>query len=246
METRTFYVVFNMKDPALANINIRKALSLSIDREAFGDIAFGTKAAAAQGFVSAGIAGDGKKSFRALNGNLTEYNPAKARALWAQGVEELGRVPSFTVLSADDTLSKTQGTFVQSEYKRNLGIDVSIQTLTKKARNDNLNSGSYQIGISNWGADYNDAINYLELWATGSPARSNYVNADYNRLIDAARTELNAAKRTKLLLDAEKMLLQRDYVMTPLCYNSYAFLTKPWVKDLSTVHLDLKPVFISK
>ena len=242
-EPRTNYLVFNVKDPDLSNLNIRKALSMAVDRKTLVDVILNDGSAAAEGLVATGIAGNGGdgKTFRARNGNLCVFDPAKAKAFWKQGVKELGHEPKLTMLTADDSAEKSMGTFVQSEFRKNLGIEVAIQSLTKKARNDTYEIGRYQLGICAWGADYNDGMTFLDLWTLGTAFRSNYVSNEYNRLILGAKKETNDAKRLQMMLDGEKLLLTKDFAISPLTYRGFAYLTKPGVKNIIS-HVFSAPV----
>lgn len=127
------------------------------------------------------------KSFRDLQGDLIKADAAKAKEYWEQGVKELGKAPQLKLLVPDDSLSKDLGTFLQSEYKKNLGIDVTVETKTVKARNQQMDEGNYQFGVTGWGADYDDAMTYLDLWANHTPYRGNYENPKYDELIASAK-----------------------------------------------------------
>lgn len=45
------------------------------------------------------------------------------------------------------------------------------------------------------GADYDDAMTYLDLWTNGTPYRGNYNDDDYNALISDAKTQTDDAVR---------------------------------------------------
>jgi ABC-type oligopeptide transport system substrate-binding subunit len=66
----------------LDNVNIRKALGYSIDRSILADTILADGSAAAEGLVSFGVAGDGTSTFRELNGNLSPFDPEKAKEYW--------------------------------------------------------------------------------------------------------------------------------------------------------------------
>lgn len=233
-EFRTTYLQFNTTAKGLDNVNIRKALGYSIDRSILADTILADGSAAAEGLVSFGVAGDGTSTFRELNGNLSPFDPEKAKEYWAKGVEELGEAPQLTLLIADDSVTKTVATFVQSQFKDNLGIDVAIDSKTSKARNELMDNNNYQFAITAWGADYDDAMTYLDLWTNGTPYRGNYSNETYNKLIADAKKETDEAKRLTMMLDAEKILLDTDAVISPLYYRGFAYLQKSNIENLVT------------
>lgn len=231
-EFRTTYLQYNTTDPALKNLNIRKALGYAIDRSTLAEAILADGSAPATGLVAAGMFGDGEKTFRELSGDLSPMDAAKAKEFWDKGVEELGSTPTITLLVADDSLTKTVATYVQSQFKTVLGIDAVIDSKTVKARNELMDNNNYQLAITGWGADYDDAMTYLDLWTNGTPYRGNYNNEAYNKLITDARFSTDAQARLNMLLEAEKTLVEQDAVVSPLYYRGQAFLTKSYVKNL--------------
>lgn len=181
-EFRSTYLQFNLDDPAMANLNIRKALGYAIDRSILADTILADGSTAAEGLVSFGVSGNGTETFRELNGNLSPFDADLAKEYWAKGVEELGYEPELSMLIADDSATKQIATFVQSQFRDNLGIEVAIDSKTSKARNELMDNNNYQFAITAWGADYDDAMTFLDLWIASAdtgkstPYRGNYAN----------------------------------------------------------------------
>ncbi|CAM5796473.1 MULTISPECIES: peptide ABC transporter substrate-binding protein [Brevibacillus] len=232
IEFRTNYIQFNTKGEGTSNLNIRKALQLAYDATILEQVILNNGSKAATGMIPVQMSGVDHKSFRDLQGDLIKADAAKAKEYWEQGVKELGKAPQLKLLVPDDSLSKDLGTFLQSEYKKNLGIDVTVETKTVKARNQQMDEGNYQFGVTGWGADYDDAMTYLDLWANHTPYRGNYENPKYDELIASAKKEVDETKRINMLLEAEKILLAEDAVVSPLFYRGNSFLQKPHVKNL--------------
>lgn len=233
-EFRVTYLQYNTKSKELSNANIRKALGLAIDRSILADVILADGSTAAEGLVSFGVAGSADKTFREINGNVSPFDKAEAKKYWDLGVKELGSAPKLTLLIADDSVTKTIATFVQSQFKENLGIDVVIDSKTGKARNELMDNDNYTFAITGWGADYDDGMTYLDLWANGTPYRGNYNNEKYNKLIADAKKETDDAKRLQMMLDAEKLLVDTDSVISPLYYRGFAYLEKANIENLVT------------
>jgi oligopeptide transport system substrate-binding protein len=229
---RNNYLQFNTKNPEM-NVNIRKALSFAVDRELLCSRILTDGSVPAGGVVSQGVAGDGKKTFRQLNGNVSAYDAGKAKEFWNKGVAELGRVPQLTMLCMDDSNTKNLATFVQDQFRRNLGIEVTISAMTQRARNDVMETNEkYNLAISAWGADYDDAMTYLNLWISYRGYRGSYDSPEYVKMITDAKAEPNAAKRLDIMLRAEKKLVEEDMVVTGLYDRGFTSLTKKNVKGL--------------
>ncbi len=230
----TVYLQFNTTADGIKNQNIRKALGLAIDRTALTETILSNGSVAASGLIPVKMNGLNGKSFRDMAGDVDLFDAAKAKEYWDKGVKELGAVPKLTVVCEDTSAIKDVATFIQSEIKKNLGVEIVIDSKTKKARNALMDGNQYQMGITAWGADYDDAMTYLDLWTGHSPYRGNYTNADYDKLINDAKSETDEAKRADMLIAAEKKLVAEDDVLSPLFYNGYAYLTKSNIQSIIT------------
>lgn len=231
-EFRTEYLQFSLSNPVMANKNIRRAVSMAIDRETLVKAILSDGSAPSVGLVAEGMYGNESKSFRELNGNICPFNPEEAKKYWEEGCKELGQTPALTLLVRDDSVTKAVATYIQSELSKNLGIDLVIDTKTVQARNELMDNDNYMFASTAWGADYDDAMTYLDLWTNGTPYRGSYVNEKYNKLIDDARVETDDAKRLDMLLQAEKLLVDEDMIVAPLYHRGSATLTKSNVKGL--------------
>lgn len=231
-EFRTEYLQFSLSNPVMKNKNIRKAVSAAIDRDTLAKVILADGSSASIGLVAEGMYGDGSKTFRELNGNLCPFNAEEAKKYWEEGCKELGETPKLTLLVRDDSVTKAVATYIQSELNKNLGIDITIDTKTVQARNELMDNDNYMFASTAWGADYDDAMTYLDLWTNGTPYRGSYQNENYNKLINDARVETDDAKRLNMLLQAEKLLVDEDVIVAPLYHRGSATLTKSNVKGL--------------
>lgn len=229
---KTTYLQFNLKADGVSNVNIRKALEYGFDSKLLADQVLNNGSKAATGLIPDEMSGVDGKSFRETQGDLVGVDAAKAKEYWDQGVKELGKAPKITMLVADTSEVKDVSTFMQSEYKKNLGIDVVIDTKTSKARSQLMDNSNYQMAITAWGADYDDAMTYLDLWANHTPYRGNYENANYDKLIAEAKKETDEKKRLDMMLAAEKTLLSDDVVVVPIYFGGYSFLLNSKVQNL--------------
>lgn len=229
---RTTYLQFNLKADGVSNINIRKALEYGFDSKLLADQVLNNGSKAATGLIPDQMSATGGKSFREMQGDLITPDAAKAKSYWEQGVKELGKAPKITMLVADTSETKDVATFMQSEFKKNLGIDVAIDTKTTKARGQLMDNSQYQMAITAWGADYDDAMTYLDLWANHTPYRGNYENPKYDKLITDAKKETDEARRIDMLLAAEKILTAEDVVVVPIYFGGYSYLLSDKVEGL--------------
>lgn len=90
-EAGVAYLRFNQSNQYLSNKNLRKAISMSFDRDNIAKVILNNGAIGAYGFVGKDFAeGPNKKDFRSENGKLVETNPKEAKKLWETAKKELG------------------------------------------------------------------------------------------------------------------------------------------------------------
>jgi oligopeptide transport system substrate-binding protein len=96
------------------------------------------------------------------------------------------------------------------------------------------------LGIANWYADFNDAGNFLDLLrSTAGNNYAGYRNPAFDRLMDQAQAEPDAARRGALLAAAEKTALA-DYPWIPLRFPAQTDLVSPavrgWIQNPRDLH----------
>ncbi|MDD3794766.1 MAG: peptide ABC transporter substrate-binding protein [Lachnospiraceae bacterium] len=233
IDFRSTYIQFNLTDPVVGNVNMRQAISHAIEREALTGFILADGSAPGTGLIADGMAGNAEGTFRELNGDVTSFDVDLAKEYYDKAVAELGSAPAeVKLLVADDSVSKSVATFLQSELDKNLGLKVAIDTKTVQGRSELMDSNNYQFAVTAWGADYDDAMTYLDLWTNGTPYRGNYTNDDYNALIADAKSQTDDAVRLDDMLQAEKLLVADDAVVAPIFHRGSAALTKSNVKNL--------------
>lgn len=221
---RTAYLYYNVANPFLKSTALRQAISSAIDRDAIvnGVLHVGTPA---DGFIPVGLAGDGEKTFREIVGsNLPyPYDLDKARELLAQALTELGLSDpseiSITILTTNtDEFISVSGA-IQQLLQENLGIKVEVETSDGTAVRARRNALEYDLYLASWGADWDDATNFLGGYEKDENADPAYYRSDaFNEAYHAATYSTDLTKRIELLGEAERILLE-DEGITPLYYT---------------------------
>lgn len=232
VEATTFFGLMNHDDEALGNVNIRRALMIGFDKQALADQILANGSEPAYALVPPAITpGPGNQTFREANGDQMPTDAGEARQIWEQGVEELGGTPNITMLFGDDSLSRDIATFVQDQYRKNLGADLEVQVLPFEAGLDRVDNQDYQLSfVSGWGADYNDPMTFLDLFVSSSPIyKTGFQNDRYDQLIADAKAEANQDRRMEMMLGAETILFD-EAVIAPEYYRTRAGIKKPYYK----------------
>ena len=213
----SYYLIVNTEDEFMSNQNLRLALAYSIDKQALVDTVYQNDNQPMTSFTPPAIMGANDSSFQeALVAERGEMYPAsgdleKAQEYLQAALEELGCTVDELNLSidcADDSLRLNCATFLQEQWRQNLGIEnIAVNSMQTKQVSANRQSGDYCMSLGGWSPDYNDAINFLDLWVTdGGNNDSFWSNEEYDNLIAQATAEADEEVRQQYLFDAEEIL----------------------------------------
>lgn len=237
----TFYMQFNQaKNKYLANTNIRKALSLAVDRKGLTSSLGGNSVPANTLTPTQLTDVNGEDYTKRISKSAESFYPASTNKKEAvkylnKGLKELGVSKfSFKILSDDTDSGKKTTEFLQSTFESTFGnkVSVSVQNLPFKTRLSRSTSGNFDVVISGWSADFADPISFLDLFTSTNPENNGkWKNATYDKLIADSKTTASTSKRWDDLTKAEDILLNNVGV-APLYYNTNAALIRPTVKDV--------------
>lgn len=216
----SYYLIVNTEDEFMSNQNLRLALAYSIDKQALVDTVYQNDNQPMTSFTPPAIMGaagaDGPSFQEALLEERGEMYPGsgdleKAQEYLQAALEELGCTVDELNLSidcADDSLRRNCATFLQEQWRQNLGIEnITVNSMQTKQVSANRQSGDYCMSLGGWSPDYNDAINFLDLWVTdGGNNDSFWSNTEYDELIAQATAEADEEVRQQYLFDAEEIL----------------------------------------
>ncbi len=221
---RSAYLKYNMSNEYLSNKYIRQAISSAIDRETLVKGVLKNASTAADGFIPLGLSG-GNTTFRDAVGSTLEYtyDSDKAKELLAKGTQELGIEASdinFTILTRNtDEFTSVAGA-LQQLLQEELGIKVEVETLDSSSVKTKTKSYDYDVVLASWGADFDDATNFLGAYENAQDANEAlYRSEEFNDVYVKAVYETDQNERTKQLGEAEKILLE-DEAVTPLYYTA--------------------------
>lgn len=236
MNTTSNFIEMNQEVPALANENIREALTKSLDTATYTENVLKNGSVPIYGYVPKGLAANPvtDADFREDAGDLTSYNLEEAQTAWEIGLSELGvETISLELMTTDSEDSKKFAEFFQSQLQGNLsGLTITIRQVPFNVKQDSLRNGSFQLGTANWIADFADPVNYVERFHSDIN-RGNYVFEDVDTLIETAKATYDDEEaRWDLLVEAEQVAIGEHYVQLPTYQAAGAYLLKEHVKDL--------------
>ncbi len=230
----TYFYRFNTTMEPFTNAKIRKAFALAVNQEQIVEFVTKNGEKPAHGFVSYGFQGPDGKDFRDAVGNLVEFNAEEAKNLLEEGMEEEGyeTLPTVTLTYATSDTHQNIAVALQAQFKEALGVDVELANVESSVFSSEQKELKYQLSRSSFLHDYADPVNAIESFITGSSMnRTGWSNAEFDKLIADAKAETDPAVRWKLLLDAEKLLMEEAPIFPIHFYNQVA-LQKPGVSGI--------------
>ncbi|EMF0036896.1 peptide ABC transporter substrate-binding protein [Enterococcus hirae] len=190
-EARTSYIELNQReaDSPFKNVNLRKAISYSINRDALVKQVLGDGSVVSTGLIPADMSKNPEtnEDFAKEAGKLVSYDKDKAKEYWEKAKKELG-IDSleFNLMASDDDASKKVIEYIQNSIQENLdSVKVKPTPVPFSVRLDRSSSGDFDTVLGGWAADYADPSSFTDLFVAGnSYNRGQWSNADYDKVVD--------------------------------------------------------------
>lgn len=238
-DTFVYFIKFNEEaNDALANTNIRSAISVAFDKEALVDQILNNGSLVANGLIPADFTPmpETDEDFREVSGDLVTYDLDAAQEFWEKGLEEIGTDSvDLELLTDDDETTKVMIEYIANQLSTNLpGLNVTLKQVPKEQRLDLDTSMDYEIQVSRWGPDFLDPFTFMNLWTTDSGNNMmGYSNPEYDELVLSTAKELatDNEARYENFLEAEKFLFE-DAAIAPIYQSSRAQLVSPKIEGV--------------
>ncbi len=202
-ENATYYLVINLKNKDMGNENLRKAISLAINRPAIADLAYEGTRDPADNIVPPGMAG-----YEAGAWPMSTYDLEGAKkALADAGFPEGKGAPEITITYNNDGGHEKVMQLVQSDLKA-IGLNAKFDTADFPNTLKKYDAGNFQIGRLGWVADYPIMDNFLfPLFTTGAgDNKSAYSNPEVDKTLKDARATTDVNARLALYQQADKTI----------------------------------------
>ncbi len=235
----TYYLSMNLNKAPFNNKNVRKALSLAIDRDYVANTVMQGTYTPAYNYVGTGVddvdTGKFLENSKAANGGKTyisedyKANLEEAKkALAEAGYPEGKGFPTITYSTNDAGYHKAVAEYLQQVYK-DLGITMNIDIVDWSSFTPKRRAGEYEMARNGWVMDYNDASNMIELFTSTNGNNDGKYN---NPAFDKAMNDSKVADKTAhfaALHEAEK-IVSEDYGFIPVAYYNDFWLQSTSLK----------------
>ena len=231
----TYYLSLNDQKEPFNDVNVRKALSLAIDRDYVANTIMQGTYTPAYNMVGPGIVDENGMFYDNANGGKTyisdDYEAnleAAKQALADAGYPNGEGFPVIEYSTNDAGYHTPVAEYLQQAWGE-LGITVNINKVEWASFTPMRRAGDYDASRNGWVMDYNDPSNMLELFTTGNGNNDGkYSSADFDAAIEASKVADKSVHFQKLH-EAEDILM-KDYACIPVAYHNDFWLQSPSLK----------------
>ncbi len=209
------WITFSPMDDQLKdNTDLRKALSMAINRQELVDQVMSGAGVPADSWVPSTLDG----AVAGTCGEACVFDAAKAKALYEKAGGYKGTL-TYSTNVAENPLNKAIGEAVVNQLKNTLGVDARFNSVVDFATfNNGIDAGEYKgMFRSGWQMDYPSIENYLTpIYAKGADSNwSKYDSPEFEALLQQAAAAPAGAESNALYQEAEKVLAA-DFPTAPL------------------------------
>lgn len=257
-----YYVINNEK---VDNVHFRRALNMGIDRRPIPNLLHGGELPSAS-FVPGrplssltdeqreicGVTPEQEGVATFVNPQLCyvaapghDFDLEAAKKELDRAREEMGDdfLQSFTLkFNTGVEGHKIIAEYVQNQWKVNLGLDVSLESMEWKTYLKATHSGEFEVARMGWIGAADPESQFLLVFKCGSPYnRARYCSDEYDRLFRKAEMEIDRAERLRIFRKAEEVMIA-DAPIIPIYVYTQKHLRKPYVKGMSFSYSDEPPM----
>lgn len=229
----TYFYLLNTKRPPMDDVRVRKALSMSIDRDTLMRSVMQNSAYSAYSITPPGALGY-------LPPKTFGYDPEKARTLMAEAGYPNGEGwPGAELIYNTQESHRKIAVAVQQMWADVLNIEITISNQEWKVYLDSVTQMDFHIARRGWIGDYVDPNNFLDLYLTGGGNNNTgYADPVYDDMIQRRAPQAGDREaRFAVFYEAEKMLMEEMPIIPLYTYTS-KHLIHPSVCDLPANLMD--------
>ena len=221
----SYFVVMDGTRPPFDDPKVRRAFAMAVDREKLIEDVLEGAVKLADGLLPPGIPGY-NESLRGI-----PYDPEMAKQLLAES-QYADNLPEIIFTAASDGSSPSALVqFMLDSWQENLGVEVKAGLVSDEDYYYNLETVGEHLYIYRWVADYPDPENFLDLLLHSEAHDAQYINKEFDSLVERARVERDPEARIALYQEAEQLLMD-DAGIIPLFHPQDFLLIRPHVQGL--------------
>ena len=232
----TYYYRININIKPLDNPNVRKALSMAINRDMLVSSITKGGQLAAYTFTPPNTQG-----YFAATSPIT-FDIEAARQLLAEAGYPNGEgFPEIELTYNTSDGHRRIAVAIQQMWKDALNIDIRLSNQDWKVYLSRIQSLDYSIARAAWIGDYPDPNTFLDMFITdGGNNQTGWSNPEYDRLIALAASQTNQQQRYRTFQQAEAILMDESPII-PIYTYTRVLLKHPQLQGWHPNILDQHP-----
>lgn len=212
----TYFFLINTNRPPVDDVRVRKALSMSIDRQKLNDTVLQKSNVPAYTITPPGTLGYQPPK-------LFDFDPEQARQLLADAGFPGGEGwPGLELIYNTSESHRKIAVALQQMWKDELNIQVTISNQEWKVYLDSVTQMEFDIARRGWIGDYVDPNNFLDLYLTdGGNNNTGYSDPRYDEMITRLAPQAKTREeRFAIFYEAEQMLMEEMPILPIYTYTS--------------------------
>ena len=226
--TYVIYYSFNLSVEPFNNIDVRRALTLAIDRDVLeGKI---VKGGAVPSFAYGGGFDPAYLGPQIAEAAMTQQErEALAKELYAKAGFGPDNPLKLSIATTVAEISTRRANGIALMWKKVLGVEAVVNGQERKAWLDLFYTDDWGVFADNLVGDFAGPETFLSYMRPSAEPGYGWVKPEYDTAMDAAAVIPDKAGRYVALAAAEKILLD-DYIFAPISIEPNRHLVKPSVK----------------
>lgn len=231
-----YYYAFNVKKPPFDDPLVRRALAMSIDKQAICEHVLGAGQQPAWTYVPPGVPGYPRPA-------ALRYDPDEARRLLAKAGYPGGKgLRPIEIVFNTSEQHRQIAEAVQSMWKRELGVEVRLRNQEWQVFADTRERRDFDVARVGWAPSEVDPDELMTIFESDTVNNTpGWVDPAYAKLMAAADREVDATKRLRMISEAEAMILDA-MPLVPIYFTAGVRLQKPFVRGWYDNPLDQHPL----
>ncbi|WP_439105544.1 peptide ABC transporter substrate-binding protein [Congregibacter sp.] len=222
----SYFYVFNTKVPPMDDRRVRRALSLTVDRQMLASNVLNDTVIAWGGYVPFGMPDYEPPK-------VPTFDPEEAKRLLAEAGFRNGEgFPEISLLYNTSEDHRTIAVAVQQMWKKHLNIDITLENQEWQVYLTAVREGNFEIARRGWNGDVTPN-SFLDYMISDSPINATgFASEAYDDLVlNQAKSTADLSEIMSLYSKAEELLLS-EAPLLPVATYTEKRLVQPSVKGL--------------
>lgn len=237
----TEWIRINIDKSPFQSKKLRRAFGLAINRQDIVDHVTQGNQTPATGIVPITMGLQEKPYFR-------DGQTEKALELFEEALQELNltidQLPEIVLTYHSNERSYAVSQALQQQWFAALGIRVRLEPLESKVYFNCISKQDYTLALGSWFADFNDPINFLEVFKTRANGtnNTNWESPSYSELLETSYLCSDPHERLSYLKHSEQLIIE-DMPVIPIYYYTLLFVKDDNLQDVvltKTGNIDFK------